>query len=617
VVVVFLFHLGVRGFHAGFLGVDIFFVLSGFLITSLLLNEMRTTGRVGLAGFWARRVRRLMPALVVLLLVVAVVTAATATFTERRSIRGDLLATTTYLANWRFISTSSYFDYTGIESPLQHTWSLGIEEQFYVLWPLLLALLIPVLKRPRPTVAIPAVVGATLSAFALALLWRPDFFDRAYMGTDARLFEPLIGAAAAVVIASPGWRGIVERAGTALVAIGSVGMIVLFVLIRPQTALYYHGGAVAVSIFTAMVVASLWVGRGAGLRRILEWRPVVFLGVISYGVYLWHWPFILWLGIRRRGGADIFIRSVLAVALTIAVSTLSFYLIERPIRRDIWRGRHRVRSVRRRPIVVLALVPLVMVSVIGVSLATTIVPLPGPGVPVIMLVGDSVPHRLESALDRDAASRGWRWVSAARGACSVTGEVALSPDGRTIFEAHDCPGVPAAQDALVQHMDPSVIVWWDRWSQSSFVTAAGEPITAGTDRFWRLRRSALDDRVKDLTSQGAEILFVGTEPLGMAAMTSCASDSCRVRRQYLIDHYPDITSRWNSMLERYAEKHPSLATFASLTDVICRRDVAPCDDSIDGVPARGDGSHYEGAGERVAVEALAEFIEPLLARGAG
>src|SRR5207249_4767268 len=135
VLLVFLFHLNVIGFSAGFIGVDVFFVLSGFLITSLLLAEMNKTGKIKLSAFWARRARRLLPALVLVLVVVALVTMETATFSERASMRGDLVSTTLYVANWHFIHTASYFNNTGVISPLQHTWSLSIEEQFYVLWP--------------------------------------------------------------------------------------------------------------------------------------------------------------------------------------------------------------------------------------------------------------------------------------------------------------------------------------------------------------------------------------------------------------------------------------------------------------------------------------------------
>jgi peptidoglycan/LPS O-acetylase OafA/YrhL len=121
VLLVLLFHLRVPGFRAGFLGVDVFFVLSGFLITSLLLEEIRRTGRVSLPEFWARRAKRLLPAVVLLLVVVSLSTSMTATYTERASVRGDLLATTGYVANWRLISTSSYFADTGVDSPVEHT----------------------------------------------------------------------------------------------------------------------------------------------------------------------------------------------------------------------------------------------------------------------------------------------------------------------------------------------------------------------------------------------------------------------------------------------------------------------------------------------------------------
>jgi len=211
VLLVLLFHLRVPGFRAGFIGVDLFFVLSGFLITSLLLEEIRRTGRVSVPAFWARRARRLLPALVLVLLVVGIVTWATATYTERASIRGDLLATTGYVANWHLISTSTYFTDIGVDSPLEHTWSLGIEEQFYLVWPLLVFAVAALAIRPRNGVAVLALLGATASAVALALLWSPVAVERAYMGTDARIFEPLLGAAGAAFVASPGGRAPHER----------------------------------------------------------------------------------------------------------------------------------------------------------------------------------------------------------------------------------------------------------------------------------------------------------------------------------------------------------------------------------------------------------------------
>ena len=231
VVLVVLFHLRVPGFAAGYLGVDVFFVLSGFLITSLLIAEMERTGRIALADFWSRRVRRLLPALALLLLVVALVTWLSATYSERASIRTDLLAATAYLANWRFIATSSYFVNTGVESPLQHTWSLAIEEQFYLLWPLVLAGALAAFHRARLNVTVIAAFGVIASAVT-----------------------------------------------------------------------YFDGGALVFSVATLMIVAPLWVGRGSVAEAGLSARPVAWIGLISYGVYLWHWPLIVWLGVRSAAG---------------------------------------------------------------------------------------------------------------------------------------------------------------------------------------------------------------------------------------------------------------------------------------------------------------------------
>ena len=211
VVLVVLFHLRVPGFAAGYLGVDVFFVLSGFLITSLLIAEMERTGRIALADFWSRRVRRLLPALALLLLVVALVTWLSATYSERASIRTDLLAATAYLANWRFIATSSYFVNTGVESPLQHTWSLAIEEQFYLLWPLVLAGALAAFHRARLNVTVIAAFGVIASAVTMAWLFGAGGVERAYMGTDARIFEPLVGALGAVWVATPRSRSWLER----------------------------------------------------------------------------------------------------------------------------------------------------------------------------------------------------------------------------------------------------------------------------------------------------------------------------------------------------------------------------------------------------------------------
>ncbi|RQX06450.1 acyltransferase family protein, partial [Micromonospora globispora] len=204
VAAVLAFHGGVAALPGGFLGVDAFFVLSGFLITSLLLAEHRDAGRIDLVAFWGRRVRRLLPALLLVLVVVLLVSRQLMPGTELGALRWDALAALGYVANWRMANRGGdYFAATGSPSPLQHTWSLGIEEQFYLVWPLLLIVLLAwAARRRRLGVALLVIlVGAVGSALAAALLFAPDAVDRVYYGTDTRAVALLVGAALAVLLA--------------------------------------------------------------------------------------------------------------------------------------------------------------------------------------------------------------------------------------------------------------------------------------------------------------------------------------------------------------------------------------------------------------------------------
>ena len=229
VLAVLLFHGGVSWLPGGFLGVDAFFVLSGFLITSLLLAEHTRTGDIRLGAFWIRRARRLLPALV--LVVVAVVLAYRDLLADHELslLRGDALAALGYLANWRMIYRGDdYFTRSSTPSPLQHAWSLGIEEQFYLLWPLIvvaLLLLTRTLSRTVPARRVLlalCVAGAATSAVAAAVLYRPLDVNRAYFGTDARAQALLIGCAVAVLLSRRLPRTWLPRS-----ALGVAGLLVI------------------------------------------------------------------------------------------------------------------------------------------------------------------------------------------------------------------------------------------------------------------------------------------------------------------------------------------------------------------------------------------------------
>jgi peptidoglycan/LPS O-acetylase OafA/YrhL len=364
--------LAVLFFHGdiirgGYLGVDAFFVLSGFLITSLLLAEIRDTRRVDLRAFWLRRARRLLPALFATLLGVAVFAALFASATELDRIRSDALATLGYVANWNSIAADhGYWSLFNAPSPLEHTWSLAIEEQFYLVWPIVMFLVVVCVRRvarwtpirwrvdayedtttpmtrrlPVPPVAFVLCLGlATASAYAMWARYDPSNTSRAYLGTDTRAASILIGAALAAFLA---WRGPARRVGTrvalevtALASAAALG--VAWVLLDGQSELLYRGGFWLCGLGAAAVIASAAHPQPGVVARVLSVWPLRALGIISYGLYLWHWPTYVAMSEERtnlEGNALLAAR----IAVSILLATVSYFLLERPIRRGAFSGR--------------------------------------------------------------------------------------------------------------------------------------------------------------------------------------------------------------------------------------------------------------------------------------
>jgi peptidoglycan/LPS O-acetylase OafA/YrhL len=333
VAAVVAFHFHEPALPGGFLGVDLFFVMSGFLITLLLMRESAASGgRVDLKAFWGRRARRLLPA--VLLLVPVVLVVSWRLNGVSRNTVGDGLASTLYSANWLFIFRSdSYFDLFADASPFQHMWSLAIEEQFYVLYPLVVVGGLRLLKGSsyrRPLTLGLLLVAAVASAARMAALYAASpATSRAYFGTDARAFELLLGAAAAVLIVAPE-RVRASRAlnivGLAAVAAVAVPMLVW----DGTTTAYYRGGAFIWSIAAAAILVV--VSAPGPLARVFSFPPLRVLGAISYGVYLWHWPVVTWITPDDLDG-NLVRTAAVRTALTLALAGASFVLVEQPIRR--------------------------------------------------------------------------------------------------------------------------------------------------------------------------------------------------------------------------------------------------------------------------------------------
>src|SRR5215208_7578179 len=335
VLAVIAYHLELGWAQGGLLGVGVFFTLSGYLITDLLLGQRDAVGHLRLGDFWLRRARRLLPAL---FLMVAVVVAWVTLFDRPQlpALRGYVVAAAVYMSNWwNIVRHASYFSRFGPPPPLDHLWSLAVEEQFYLVWPFLLWLGLRY-ARGRYWMAGLTLAAAALSATVMALLYQPGVDPtRVYEGTDTRAFGLLVGAALAMVWPSRHLRAdLTLRRRLLLDGAGVVGLVVIALLIwrtNEYSAFLYRGGIVLLSVATVGVVAAL-VHPASLLGPALGWAPLRWLGVRSYGIYLWHWPIIVLTTPTLQRGIDLSLAAIQVVA-TIAVAALSWRFVEEPIRR--------------------------------------------------------------------------------------------------------------------------------------------------------------------------------------------------------------------------------------------------------------------------------------------
>ena len=371
VVAVVLYHLNLTWAQGGLLGVTIFFVLSGYLITRLLLNEIAKTGRIDLKSFWIRRIRRLFPAVVT----VVVVTCALCTVFNHvmlTKMRPDILPSLLFFNNWwQIMQDVSYFNALGDPSPLTHFWSLAIEEQFYLIWPpLLLAMVSVHMSKPNTR---RVVLGlAAVSAVAMMVLYNPATDpSRVYYGTDTRVFSLLLGAWMAFIpdrdlaparlvrhlgldrLAGAGKHD-KSKSDTAEAAttkpselarfwsspasidlmgvVGLVGLAAMVALTNGYTAFQYRGGTLLCSILTLMVIAACVQPQGM-VARALAAEPLVWIGKRSYSIYLWHYPLLLLMNPVANINDTPWWQYILQVLLVVAVAECSYRFIETPFRK--------------------------------------------------------------------------------------------------------------------------------------------------------------------------------------------------------------------------------------------------------------------------------------------
>ncbi|HUF97358.1 MAG TPA: acyltransferase family protein [Ilumatobacter sp.] len=319
----------------GFLGVDLFFALSGFLITGLLLAEHERAERVDLVAFWKRRARRLLPAALSFLVLITPLMYVFGDAAQAEAARDGVIPAMFYVANWAQIADSAqYWALFTEPSPLTHLWSLAVEEQFYVLWPLIaIACLRGV--RARRTLGLVTAAAVLASFVAMLVLFDPDSPTRVYMGTDTRAASILVGAVAAIVAVDVRLRRLASRAPMP-VAVGQVvllgGVVAMWATIDGSSSVaLYRGLLLAHSIACAVLAASMSLGHRTPVIAALEISPLRWIGTVSYGLYLWHWPVFIIIDQDSTGWSRPVV-TVVRWSVSLAIAAVSYRFLEAPIR---------------------------------------------------------------------------------------------------------------------------------------------------------------------------------------------------------------------------------------------------------------------------------------------
>jgi peptidoglycan/LPS O-acetylase OafA/YrhL len=627
----------------GFLGVDVFFVISGFLITSLLLLERRRTGRIDLRRFWLRRARRLLPAVGVMVALTCVLAAVTDLAIDEATLQGDALAALAYVANWRFIVTDqSYFAAFGLPSPFRHLWSLSLEEQWYLVFPPVLVGLLALVRRR--TGLLLGVLGAAAAASALwmALLYTPGRDpSRVYYGTDTRAQALLIGALLAVVMVRlPALTRRLARLTPLLGVAGLAALAGLFATVSGQGARLYQGGFAVVALASVAAVAAVALPDASGpAKRALAWRPAVAVGRVSYGLYLWHWPIFVYMTPDRIGltGAEL---AAARIAVTFVVATLSFVAVELPIRRHGLRGvADRLRRAgvsRARPTGVAVVLASIVVAVVVVSTGgtgagqataaepdttvpvteqpvTTTVVRPGHRLPA---VPGNRPLRVMVGGDSQAWSLVYAWISRQRQqpadielrmvadlACTITPGVPIV-DGVEVHDQH-CVDWRSTWEATAFDFRPDVVVaMWGAWEVFDH-RVDGRTLVAGTPEFAAAYEQALAESIDMVAavSPDTRIVFAvvpcmtETNPF-LGGGESRRNDPANV--QWVNEHTAAVVAR-------YAGR----AMLVDLGPLVCEAGV-PLEE-VDGLVPRPDGIHFSRDYAAVAWRYIDERMRPWLA----
>jgi peptidoglycan/LPS O-acetylase OafA/YrhL len=623
------YHFGVGWLGGGFFSLDIFYVLSGYLITGLLVGEYRRRGAIKLSAFWLRRARRLLPALLIVLVAVTLLVRFVSAPGLYPDFRLSALSALFYFSNWWQISAAgNYFVATGAVSPLVHTWSLAVEEQFYLVWPLVVLAVMHLSRTfTRGIKALLAVsaLGAVASAAVMVLLYhRGANITRLYFGTDTHAQSILIGAVIACTMTmiqmrrgeegmAPqahhrGWRILLVGVGAA----GFAGTLYLTVTYVGTDAFVYRGGLTLSALSAAgIIIAAVTVPRGP-VAEVLSIRPLVFLGTISYGAYLWHYPVYIFLDAERtglRGGWLLALRFV----VTFAVAAVSYYAVERPIMfGTFWRSLRAVApATAAMAVTVIVIVAGTVAPEVGAVDVGSHLPAAeqgaltsagafGPHPVRFLLLGDSIAYTLAEGLQVDSGAR----YGVALDNQSVLGcdldDLHAFAGGQETSPVSACNHWPTLWRIQVDTTRPDVVgLLMGKWDITDHLDR-GRIVHIGEPAWNAHLEAELEQVVAVLSSTGARVVLFTMPYLGVPPTPNGTV-------------YPENGStrvdEFNTLLRTVAERHPHEVTLIDLNRLLDPG--GRYQSVVDGVTVRwADGIHISKPGG----EWLQASVLPVVAR---
>ena len=636
------YHFGVGRFQGGFFSLDIFYVLSGYLITGLLLGEWARAARIKLGAFWARRARRLLPALAVLLVVVTLVVRFTYPAGLYPNLRMADLSALFYFSNWWQIAASgNYFVATGAISPLTHTWSLAVEEQFYLVWPLVVLAVLHVGRKLTPGAGGGAssgaengaesgadsgfgrgielllgisVVGVVASAVEMTWLYHPGAnITRLYFGTDTHAQSILVGSVLACILTLvQRRRGLTGMAPTvssrpariALTVLGLAGAVATLVLtatLSGTSPIAYQGGFLVSALSAAALITGAVCVAGGPIARVLSVRPMVWMGTVSYGAYLWHFPVFIELDSARTGLSGLGLLAA-RVLVTFSLAAASYYLVERPVMEGVfWRS---VKAAG--PALVAMAVTVVVVVAATVVPATAAVTIKtADAIPAgerqaldatgafttdpirFLLVGDSLAVTTGLGLVRGSvANYGVRVINKGVLGCDLDNLDAISSGQHDIPES-TCRHWKTLWAAEVRALHPEVVgLLAGRWDITDHLLN-GQVVSIDQPAWNRHLEDEMNQVVAVLSAEGAKVVLL-TMPYIAPPQEAPDGSVYPENRKSRVDEY-------NQILRRVAARHPGEVRVIDLNAVLDPK--GQFQTVVDGVTVRwADGIHVTKAG---------------------